>query len=89
MINGQAAMAMQDSPDSRESSLLVGRLIGLSIIAVAPTMFWTTVLYLGALAYGQPLSIWASAVIASIMFGFLTCIWASFALSDRRAPDPE
>lgn len=89
MINGQAAMAMTDGPQTHDTSVLTGRLIGLSIVAVAPTIFWTVMLSAGAWAVGRPLTFRTSAVIAAIMFAFLACIWASFAMSERSAPDAE
>jgi ABC-type Na+ efflux pump permease subunit len=89
MINGQAAMAMTNASLTRQPSIVAGRLIGLTIIAVAPTIFWTVMLNCCAWAYGRPLTFWASAVVATVMFAFLTCIWASFALSERRASDAE
>lgn len=89
MINGQAAMAMTDGPGTHEANVLAGRLIGLLIIAVAPTIFWTAVLYFGAWAIDRPMTVWGSVVIATIMFAFLTCIWASFGMSERSASDAE
>jgi len=82
-------MATADGTPARQSGILGGRLIGLAIIAIAPTIFWTATLYLAASASGRPLTLWPTIIIAAAMFAFLTCIWASFAMSDRRPSKAE
>ena len=89
MISGQAAMATADGTPTQGSGILGGRLIGLAIIAIAPTIFWTATLYLAASASGRPLTLWPTVIIAAAMFAFLTCIWACFAMSDQRPPSAE
>lgn len=76
---------MADRPDIEDRSDPTGRLIGFAIVAVAPTIFWSALLVLGAWAIDQPLSPITSIVVAVSIFSFLTCIWASFVASDSGA----
>jgi hypothetical protein len=59
-------------------------LVGLLVIAVVPTAFWTAALYLTTWACGAPLAAWVVALVGGVMFAFLVCIWASFTIASRR-----
>jgi hypothetical protein len=83
MANVRSATDIQGPPATRPA-LLHGHLVGLAIVAVLPTVFWTTIVYFATWAYGTPLSQLAIMIIAGVMFAFLVCVWASFAITCRR-----
>ncbi len=57
------------------------RFLGLLIVAVAPTIFWTGLICVVAAAYGSPLAIWAACSVSTLIFAFLICIWAAFTMA--------
>lgn len=63
--------------------LLFEQLVSLLIIAVAPTVFWTGLICIGASAYGSPIAMWAACAISVLIFTFLVCVWAAFALTHK------
>ena len=77
----QAAIVV---PDRR--ALISGRFLGFLIVAVAPTLFWTAMIYVVTSANGTPVATWAACSIAALMFTFLFCVWAAFALAQKTGP---
>jgi Na+/melibiose symporter-like transporter len=75
----QPALAM--NPQRRESTgrLWFGELAGLTIIVLFPTVVWIGVLALGSSLFGWALTGWVYGIVATMISGFLLCIWASFA----------
>ena len=63
---------------SRTSSRAASLAAGLMVVAVAPTMFWSALIALVAWTVERPLSVQSTALMAGVMFAFLTCIWAGF-----------
>ena len=85
MSDVQATAAIELRADS--SAAVTDRLIGLALIAGAPTVFWTAAICLAAWAFGSPLSTPLAGGFAALVFGFLSCIWAGFTIADRAGAD--
>ncbi len=75
----QAAIVELDT----KRAFFSGRFLGFLIIAVAPTLFWTAMIYVVTSANGTPVATWAACCIAALMFTFLFCVWAAFALAQK------
>jgi hypothetical protein len=80
----QAAIrpAVIAGPGSKRA-LISERFFGFMIIAVAPTLFWTAMIYVVTSANGTPVATWAACCIAALMFTFLFCVWAAFAVARK------
>ena len=74
---------MVQAANTPRSRMFAERVVGLAIVAVAPTIFWTVLLCFGAWAYGAQLPLWVACTVAAVMFTFLVCIWAGFALAGQ------
>ena len=85
MSDVQATAAIELRAD--DAAAVTDRLIGLALIAGAPTVFWTAVVCLAAWAFGSPLSTPLAGGFAALVFGFLSCIWAGFTIADRAGID--
>ena len=74
-------------PARTRPAMLYGHFVGLAIVAVVPTAFWTAVLFAVLRASVSPLSLWTLGVVAGTIFTFLIFIWASCAVSRRQSSD--
>lgn len=72
------SMAVLARSAAVRSDEVSGKIAGFVIVTIAPTVFWSAIIAMLGWALGRPLSVSASVVLATIIFSFLACIWASF-----------
>ena len=63
------------------------RIMGLTIIAVVPTIFWSAMISLGAWLFGTSVPFWIMCSLSLAMFTFLACLWSGFAVSREPSSD--
>ena len=63
------------------------RMMGLTIIAVLPTIFWSSMISLGAWLFGTSVPFWITCSVSLTMFTFLAFLWSGFAVSQEPSSD--
>ncbi len=67
--------------------LAADRIMGLTIVAVAPTIFWSTMISLGAWLFGTSVPFWIMCSVSLAIFTFLACLWSGFAVTRQTGAD--
>lgn len=74
-----AAMSHTDSTHGWD------KLMGLTIVALVPAIFWTALLAFGASAFGYNFSATAMIALGTTLFGFLSIIYTAIASTGNNA----
>ena len=79
------ASARLSDPSLRD--VTADRIMGLTIIAVVPTIFWSAMITLGAWLFGTSVPFWVTCSVSLAMFTFLACLWSGFAVARQPGAD--